>query len=187
LICALSTGYIHPDEFFQSPEIMGGDVFGFEVFRPWEFEKYPQCRSIVIPALTVGLPFKFLKILNSLRTGLGFTDIINSYSIFMTQRLSFFVLSFVIDYTGYTLAKLYYPRNAIKSLLVFASSYVLLIYHTRPFSNTIESVILSLCYIVYIKATTSIEPQIRKQGMSSSVKEEISVNHAFLLGSLISL
>lgn len=26
-----------------------GDVFGYEVFRPWEFEQSPQCRSIVIP------------------------------------------------------------------------------------------------------------------------------------------
>ncbi|CAG8651636.1 12740_t:CDS:10, partial [Dentiscutata heterogama] len=49
------------------------DVFGFEVFRPWEFEHYPQCRSIVIPALTVGLPFKLLKILNNLRIGIGLT------------------------------------------------------------------------------------------------------------------
>ncbi|CAG8530195.1 33467_t:CDS:10 [Gigaspora margarita] len=73
LICALSPGYIHPDEFFQSPEIMGGDVFGFEVFRPWEFEQYPQCRSIVIPALTIGLPFKLLKIWNNLRIGMGLT------------------------------------------------------------------------------------------------------------------
>lgn len=187
LICALSPGYIHPDEFFQSPEIMGGDVFGFEVFRPWEFEQYPQCRSIVIPALTIGLPFKLLKIWNNLRIGMGLTDIINSYSIFLTQRLSFFFLSFVIDYTGYTIAKLYYPRNAIKSLLVFASSYVLLIFYTRPFSNTVESIILSLCFIVYIKATTPTESQVRKQNMSSSVKEEVSANYAFLLGSLIAL
>ncbi|RIB12903.1 Glycosyltransferase Family 22 protein [Gigaspora rosea] len=109
LICALSPGYIHPDEFFQSPEIMGGDVFGFEVFRPWEFEQHPQCRSIVIPALTIGLPFKLLKSLNNLRIGMGLT------------------------------------------------------------------------------ATTPTESQVRIQNMSSSVKEEVSANYAFLLGSLIAL
>ncbi|CAH1756712.1 11982_t:CDS:2 [Entrophospora sp. SA101] len=65
-------GYIHPDEFFQSPEIMGEDIFGYEVFRPWEFEKSPQCRSIIVPALTIGVPFSILNTINTLVMKLGF-------------------------------------------------------------------------------------------------------------------
>lgn len=30
--------YIHPDEFFQSQEVVAGSMFGSEVFVPWEFQ-----------------------------------------------------------------------------------------------------------------------------------------------------
>ena len=30
--------YIHPDEFFQSQEVVAGSMFGTEVFVPWEFQ-----------------------------------------------------------------------------------------------------------------------------------------------------
>lgn len=49
LICALLPGYIHPDEFFQSPEVTAGDVFGYDVFVPWEFKSELPARSIVLP------------------------------------------------------------------------------------------------------------------------------------------
>ncbi|CAG8471555.1 3280_t:CDS:10 [Acaulospora morrowiae] len=187
LWCSLLPGYIHPDEFFQSPEIMGEDVLGFEVYRPWEFEQSPQCRSIVIPALTIGLPFKILKTLNAWDPRFDFSDVISSRSIFLTERLSFFCLSFVIDYTAYTIANSYYPRNTFRSLLVFASSYVLLIFHTRSFSNAVESIILALCIVVYVKGSTPSVPHKRKQDDRSSVPERFCSTYAFILGSLAAL
>ncbi|CAG8433436.1 1778_t:CDS:10 [Diversispora eburnea] len=146
-------GYIHPDEFFQSPEIMGESVLGFEVFKPWEFEQSPQCRSIVIP---------------------------NLYSCVKFESLIY------LDYVSYTIADSYYPRNTLKSLLVFASSYTLLIYHTRSFSNTVESILLALCFIIYIKGTIPYIPLKRKLG-EPSVREEFLSNYAFLLGFLLAL
>nr|CAG8446383.1 13686_t:CDS:10 [Entrophospora candida] len=127
-------GYIHPDEFFQSPEIMGEDIFGYEVFRPWEFEKSPQCRSIIVPALTIGVPFSILNTINTLVMKLGFND-----------------------YTAYTIARKFYPRNTFRSLLVFSSSYILLTFYTRPFSNSFESIVFALCFCIYVKGSS---PQI---------------------------
>ncbi len=31
------SGYIHPDEFFQSVEVVTGDVLGTDTVRTWEF------------------------------------------------------------------------------------------------------------------------------------------------------
>ncbi len=45
-------GYVHPDEFFQSPEPAAQLVFGFETFTPWEFSEQHACRSIAIPYIT---------------------------------------------------------------------------------------------------------------------------------------
>ncbi|CAB4383017.1 unnamed protein product [Rhizophagus irregularis] len=182
LWCSTLPGYIHPDEFFQSPEVMGGDVFGYEVFRPWEFEQSPQCRSIVIPALTIGLPFNILKILNVWAIKFGYGDIINSHSVFITERLSFFFLSFGIDYTVYTIAQLFYPNNAIQSLLVLASSYVVLIFNTRPFSNSAELILLALLFCTYVKGSTPKFPLRRQPGDSSTDRDEFPVNLAFLFG-----
>ena len=37
LVTALSPGYIHPDEVFQSMEVMAATVFRYEASIPWEF------------------------------------------------------------------------------------------------------------------------------------------------------
>jgi phosphatidylinositol glycan class Z len=49
LAFALGPGYVHPDEFFQSPEISAQHVFNIQTFTPWEYQPERPCRSIVIP------------------------------------------------------------------------------------------------------------------------------------------
>lgn len=48
-IASTAPGYIHPDEYFQSPEITSRTVFGIETFIPWEFTAEHAARSIVPP------------------------------------------------------------------------------------------------------------------------------------------
>jgi hypothetical protein len=41
------SGYVHPDEFFQSPEVAAGAVLGHtRLATPWEFDPAYACRSI---------------------------------------------------------------------------------------------------------------------------------------------
>ena len=37
------------DEFFQSQEVMVEDIFGFQVFRPWEFSELSAARTVSVP------------------------------------------------------------------------------------------------------------------------------------------
>lgn len=42
-------GYIHPDEFFQNPEITSSKIFDLDTFTPWEYSPEHASRSIVAP------------------------------------------------------------------------------------------------------------------------------------------
>jgi phosphatidylinositol glycan class Z len=44
-------GYIHPDEFFQSPEVAAGAVLNHTtgLWTPWEFLPSYACRTISLP------------------------------------------------------------------------------------------------------------------------------------------
>ncbi|KAG9061915.1 alpha 1,2 mannosyltransferase [Linnemannia hyalina] len=102
LFIALSPGYIHPDEFFQSAEITAGNVFGLKVDIPWEYQPELPCRSIIIPSI--------------------YWSIVN-----MARQIR---------------------RSPSIALLLVASSYVTLAYHTHPFSNAVETLVLALSAVV---------------------------------------
>ncbi|CAO3567073.1 unnamed protein product [Mortierella alpina] len=121
---ALSPGYIHPDEFFQSAEITAGNI-------------------LVLSAITTGIPYLLLK------TWIG-TDadhFVTSRALFITQRLAFVLISLIIDWAIVKMAR-QIRRSPSIALLLVSSSYVTLAYHTHPFSNTVETVILALCATV---------------------------------------
>ncbi|KAI9596661.1 Alg9-like mannosyltransferase family-domain-containing protein [Syncephalis fuscata] len=142
LLLALAPGYVHPDEFFQSPEISAGNVLNVRNWIPWEYDEAYPCRSIVFPMLTTGLPFLWLRSLQWIADTSGFNvNFMTPLIVFSTTRLAFFIYSFLIDLCIYKICRLN-AQDPWRPMLVAASSYVLLVYHTRSFSNTIESILL---------------------------------------------
>ncbi|KAF8932191.1 alpha 1,2 mannosyltransferase [Dissophora ornata] len=140
---AVSPGYIHPDEFFQSAEITAGNIFHIDVNIPWEYKPELPCRSILIPAITTGIPYLLLKIL----TGSNSDHYVTTRALFLTQRLAFVLMSLIIDWAVVRMAR-QIRRSPSIALLLVSTSYVTLAYHTHPFSNTVESTILALCAVV---------------------------------------
>ncbi|KAI8982624.1 hypothetical protein BDB01DRAFT_156221 [Pilobolus umbonatus] len=61
-LLAIFPGYIHPDEFFQNPEITASYLFPIETMTPWEYQPQHAARSIVMPYLTTGIPFYILRL-----------------------------------------------------------------------------------------------------------------------------
>lgn len=50
LLFVFFSGYVHPDEQFQGPEVIAHDVFGFKTLIPWEYsDSIRPSRSIVSP------------------------------------------------------------------------------------------------------------------------------------------
>ncbi|KAI9470870.1 MAG: hypothetical protein EXX96DRAFT_371169 [Benjaminiella poitrasii] len=60
-LTATLPGYIHPDEFFQNPEITSSKIFNIDTLTPWEYKPEHASRSVISPFLTTGIPFWILK------------------------------------------------------------------------------------------------------------------------------
>eukprot|EP00051_Salpingoeca_urceolata_P011794 m.146556 g.146556 ORF g.146556 m.146556 type:complete len:697 (-) comp17257_c1_seq2:660-2750(-) len=157
LVLLPQPGYIHPDEFFQSPEVVAGDVFGINVDVPWEFRPAFPIRSIVFPGLVSGVPFAMLRGLTwALEDHVPENMIVNYHSVLIVPRLTMLLLSVVGDVCVFHLSgKL--GVDPWVCLCAVGSSVVTLVFQTRPFSNSIESVLLSLALCVafcYRRPTT---------------------------------
>ncbi|XP_063772438.1 GPI mannosyltransferase 4 [Pseudophryne corroboree] len=137
-------GYLHPDEFFQSPEVMAGDILGLEINRPWEFLPVFPCRTVLIPLLTSGTAFWIVEILRRL----GFETAVNcGYILLVLPRLFITVLSFVLDYTVYQVAPAW-GSNPWKALVLLAMSHVMLVFYTRTISNAIEGMLFAVLLLL---------------------------------------
>ncbi|KAG0748347.1 hypothetical protein G6F62_002538 [Rhizopus arrhizus] len=138
-------GYIHPDEFFQNPEITSSKIFGIQTFTPWEYQPQNAARSIVAPFITTGIPFWILKC--TLPRG----QLPSASILFAVERFGSFVWSLIIG--KYLLCKhIGLSKPSIPMLLV-ATSHVTLAYYTHPFSNSFESILLCLCLSLFINHT----------------------------------
>lgn len=139
--------YIQPDQFFQSTEPIAGDVFETQVLLVWEFNSSFPMRNIFFPQLIARPIFSLIK-------SLDMSD--NPLIVFIGPRLVITFLSFICDYSIYKLCE-YSDRSAsmISSLVVFSSSYVSFTYLTQTFSNSIETILLSLLLVNVFKSISS--------------------------------
>ncbi|CAH0562545.1 unnamed protein product [Brassicogethes aeneus] len=148
-------GYIHPDEFFQSVEIFVGKIFDVEYSPPWEFNTTQPIRSMAVPYFTVGLSYQLLKIINPLAVQFLDINIISPYFLLIFPRLFMCLLSFTVDVCLYKICTNNNEKYQTK-LFVLASSYIMIVFGTRTFSNTIELVLLAvLMYFVCESLTFS--------------------------------
>jgi len=146
-----NSGYIHPDEYFQSLEVTIGDVFDVDVHRTWEFNKTQPLRSPTVPFLLYGVPMGALKVFNIVLFHYTGLNIVGNYIVTLIPKLVLLLLSFSVDYLVYKVCKLY-KHSFNQCLSTLASSYVMLVYSTRSFSNSLELVLSSI--LLYLVAHT---------------------------------
>ncbi|NXK35365.1 PIGZ mannosyltransferase, partial [Piprites chloris] len=138
------SGYLHPDEFFQAPEVMAGDILNLQVFYPWEFLSSFPCRTVVFPLMTSGVTYWAIKSLQQLDLC---SSCINSYTLLVSPRLLFTIFSFLLDYSVYRLAP-FWEADLWKALVLLAGSYVTLVFYTRTFTNTLEGLLFALLMVL---------------------------------------
>ena len=146
-----NSGYIHPDEYFQSVEVIVGDVLELETHRTWEFNVTAPLRSPSIPYTLYGLPLTALKYVNEYIHHLQGWNIIGPFLLQLIPRLVMLLLSLSVDFSVYQVCKLY-RHSYNQCLTTLASSWVMLIYSTRTFSNSVELALASL--LLYLVAHT---------------------------------
>ncbi|XP_066461522.1 GPI mannosyltransferase 4 [Eleutherodactylus coqui] len=137
-------GYLHPDEFFQSPEVIAGDILDLEINRPWEFLSASPCRTVLIPLLTSGTAFWIINILHRFQSEIALNS---SYVLLVLPRLIITILSFLLDYTVYRVATAW-GSNPWKALVLLAMSPVTLVFYTRTISNAVEGLLFALLLLL---------------------------------------
>jgi phosphatidylinositol glycan class Z len=136
---ALSPSYLHPDENFQGPEVIAGQIFSYPVRRTWEFTSEHPIRSVFPLWPVYGLPMLLLR---WIWAGNGHNGDITPVLVFWTLRVLMFVLGFVLeDWALHELIES--PRHRRVALLLVASSYVTWTYQTHTFSNSIETLVVA--------------------------------------------
>lgn len=115
--------------------------------RTWEFDfKFPV-RSIFIPKLVFGPPFHLIRLLNPYAKTYLNLDLRTPYFLLVIPRLFICSLSFINDYCLYEICVIY-GQNFKTRLNIFASSYVIIVYGCRSFSNTFEMLFFSLLLLL---------------------------------------
>ncbi|XP_060574172.1 GPI mannosyltransferase 4-like isoform X2 [Ruditapes philippinarum] len=129
------SGYIHPDEFFQTVEVVAGDALNISVVQTWEFTSAYPLRSAVLPQILFHPMFKLLKYADE-RSSFSMTGchLVTSYRLLMA------VLSLWIDICVYKICKVIGLQGHSANVLL-ASSYVTLTYQTHTFSNSFETLL----------------------------------------------
>ncbi|XP_023037611.1 GPI mannosyltransferase 4 [Drosophila willistoni] len=147
LVFVPQLGYVHPDEFFQSVEVMTGDHFRLEHTRTWEFNNSMPLRSITLPFVLLRIPWSFYEFVALYARHWWNVEMISTYAFLVFPRLVYTLISYCNDWCLYRICRLYSMRHEIR-LLAMGSSWVLLVFGTRTFSNTLE---LAMCsWLLYL-------------------------------------
>ncbi|KAG9229710.1 Alg9-like mannosyltransferase [Amylocarpus encephaloides] len=165
LYFALSPSYLHPDENFQGPEVIAGQIFSYPVRLTWEFTSTDPVRSVFPLWPVYGLPMLLLR---WLWIGNGNDGEIPPIAVFWTLRVLMFVLSFVLeDWALHELVQS--PRHRRVAVLLVASSYVTWTYQTHTFSNSIETLAVAWSLALIQRIVESKRTQIFATAMLSFV------------------
>ncbi|KAH7329227.1 Alg9-like mannosyltransferase [Stachybotrys elegans] len=165
---ALSPSYLHPDENFQGPEVIAGQIFSYPVRRTWEFTSDQPIRSVFPLWPVYGLPMLLLR---WLWTGNGQDGEIPPIAVFWTLRVLMFLISFVLeDWALHELISS--PRHRRIAVLLVASSYVTWTYQTHTFSNSVETLVVAWSMVLIQRIT---DPRQRTTKLSSITLGVVSV------------
>lgn len=108
-----------------------------EVSLPWEFNTSFPIRSVPLAYTFIYIPFSTLRRISELFKFYFGINILTHYALLVVPRLSMCILSFVSDVC---LFKICYQfcQNYKERLIIYASSFVCLVFMTRTFTNTLE-------------------------------------------------
>ncbi|KAK5664148.1 hypothetical protein OQA88_363 [Cercophora sp. LCS_1] len=169
---ALSPSYLHPDENFQGPEVIAGQIFSYPVRHTWEFTTEHPIRSVFPLWPVYGLPMLLLR---WLWIGNGNDGEIPPIAVFWALRVLMFIISFVLeDWAIYELVQS--TRHRRVAVLLVASSYVTWTYQTHTFSNSVETLVVAWCLVLIERIVES--PQ-RSSFLASTVLGFVAVFGVF--------
>ena len=144
-------------------EVTNRLFFDFETYIPWEFRSENALRTIVSPILVSGVPYFFGYFLNF---------IYNGWYLLIAPKIQLVMLSLSIDVIGYRIHQKFVNEAAESNLAtkddvsrfssgetllrLFSTSWSVLVFYSRPFSNTLEAFCLVYSLGVYLLCDTGV-------------------------------
>lgn len=138
-VFAVANSYIHPDEHFQSFEVITGKILGYSVQEPWEF-------TSDFPARSFGPLYLFYgPILNIVK---WFNLSLTPFNIWYLIRLQNMIIGWlVVDYCLFLMLPT--KQERLKAIFFTLTSYVTLVFQSHGFSNSIETILVLISiYII---------------------------------------
>ena len=186
LICFWpQSGYLHPDEFFQSTDISGGQYFSSHVQPVWEFTTDKPIRCMLIPNLLNSIAFKLATIFQSSPS---------AYLLLVMPRFIYTLTSFIIDGCLYKLCRYYSSRGLwyLPVSIVFQTSFICLGCLTRTMSNVPEVILFSLllvvvCQLIRPRFRILFVTPTRSTPTHERVKASTQLTSSILVGILVTL
>lgn len=118
-----------------------------DVARTWEFNPKFPIRNIFVPKIIFGPPLNFIRLANPYAKQYLNIDLKTPYYLLVIPRVFICLLSFINDYCLYKICILY-GQNFKNRLKLFASSYVVLVYCCRSFSNSFEMIFFAILLLL---------------------------------------
>ncbi|ODQ60139.1 glycosyltransferase family 22 protein [Wickerhamomyces anomalus NRRL Y-366-8] len=151
---ALEPSYIHPDEHFQSFEVLTNKFYNYKTNIPWEFSSNPSRSYAVLyliygPLLYINKLFKF-----------------NPLALLYIARLQL-VVSYIFIAQWSTRIITQSKQEGSKTIYFIFSSYVTWTYQSHTFSNSIETQILliALSILHILKLQSNLKNPTRSNGL----------------------
>lgn len=114
-----------------------------ETYVPWEFNATAPIRSVAIFYFSIGLLYRLANVFEHFLKAYSTFSIITPYFLVVGPRLLMCTLSFFVDITLYKIC-INNNEKYKNKLVILASSFVMIVYGTRTFSNTVELVLFAL-------------------------------------------
>lgn len=128
---AIQSSYIHPDEHFQSLEVLAVKFGQIKGTIPWEFDKANAARSFIPLYVNYGLIFKLF-------------GVDNPKLLLRLVRL----LNFLTYVWAYKFA-LIHMAHSVQADLLISTSYVTWCFQSHSFSNSLETILLLIVLSLY--------------------------------------
>lgn len=164
-ILCVQPSYIHPDEFYQSFQILYNDNL------PWEVSDPTNINRSIFPLLLTHYPSIWI----------GKTFSLSEFQIYLLVRIQLTIISWIItDFCLYRLVPMKHER--IKASLFTMTSYLTLVHQSHTFSNSTETCILLPTIYIINDIRSYLE-----HSQNSKSPRSYSIPKLILLGILISI
>jgi len=182
IIYAFLPAYFHPNEYYERTQLTDADKFLEPKSQQiLNFEKENPCNSIVPATLAIGIPFGIVKHIFNKILNTEFENYVNDSTLFIIYRLYFLALTFIIDISIYNIRALQ-SRDPFPPLLLFSSSYLILTFFQRPFSNTFEEILLALSLWTFVACIPPRQANLRERKIKGSGASRRAIGNVQLNG-----